>query len=221
MMRLSDGRKKDAALGTDEHGMRPGWSRMKSVGNPHIAKCREPFARLPAVWRALLLGLCTLLLGSAALAQELSEADIKAGCCYNFMKFVDWPAQALAPNSPTITIGYLGENAVAASLRTLNGKSVKGKTIVVRPVANPRDAAGCQMVFVSATDTRARQVLDALRNTSVLTVGETPNFLQSGGIINLTREGSKIRFEINPDAATRAQLNISSQLLRLARIVRV
>src|SRR5438094_251227 len=45
--------------------------------------------------------LLALLLGMApggaprALAQQpaLSEADVKAGCIYNFVKFVDWPAQ--------------------------------------------------------------------------------------------------------------------------------
>jgi len=37
--------------------------------------------------------------------------------------------------------------------------------------------------------------------------------------INFYQEQNKVRFEINPAAARRAGLKISSQLLRLARIV--
>jgi hypothetical protein len=51
----------------------------------------------------------------------------------------------------------------------------------------------------------------------VLTVGESPDFLRQGGIINFVLEDGKVRFEINQDAATQADLRISSRLLRLAR----
>jgi len=50
----------------------------------------------------------------------------------------------------------------------------------------------------------------------VLTVGETERFTESGGIINFTREGNKIRFAISDDTAKRAGLKISSKLLSLA-----
>jgi hypothetical protein len=152
----------------------------------------------------------------------LSEADIKAGCIYNFVKFVDWPPQVLPPNSPTITIGVLGSSQVGNSLDTLNGKSVRGKTLAIRHVRDPRDGTGCQVLFVSEGDTgHFRQAAEALRGAGVLTVGEAPGFAGAGGgVINFTREGNRVRFEINPDAATRARLNISSQLLKLARIVR-
>jgi hypothetical protein len=51
----------------------------------------------------------------------------------------------------------------------------------------------------------------------VLTVGETADFIRDGGIINYVRDAGMIHFEIDQDAATRAGLQISSRLLRLAR----
>jgi len=45
-------------------------------------------------------------------------------------------------------------------------------------------------------------------------------FAQSGGVINFVTVEKKIRFEINLDAAERADLKISSKLLRLAQIVK-
>jgi hypothetical protein len=58
--------------------------------------------------------------------------------------------------------------------------------------------------------------LNAARGASVLTIGETQNFLAEGGIIRFVMDGARVRFEINPEAAARENLRISSRLLRLA-----
>ncbi|MEE8342593.1 MAG: YfiR family protein, partial [Gammaproteobacteria bacterium] len=54
----------------------------------------------------------------------------------------------------------------------------------------------------------------------VLTVGEAKNFNKLGGVIRFTRVKNKVHFNIDPDAAERAQLTVSSKLLNLATIVR-
>ena len=53
----------------------------------------------------------------------------------------------------------------------------------------------------------------------ILTVGETPRFIEQGGIVNFFLENGKVRFEINRSAAERSGLRISSRLLQLAKIV--
>jgi hypothetical protein len=49
-----------------------------------------------------------------------------------------------------------------------------------------------------------------------LTVGDTPGFIEDGGVINFKLEGGKIHFEISAEAAEQAQLSISSRLMSLA-----
>ena len=61
--------------------------------------------------------------------------------------------------------------------------------------------------------------IQMLKGVPVLTIGETPGFARNGGIINLILEDNKVRFEVNVAAAKEADLNISSRLLALARIV--
>jgi hypothetical protein len=46
-----------------------------------------------------------------------------------------------------------------------------------------------------------------------------PGFAKSGGMINFVLEDNRVRFEVNVKAAKDADLNISSRLLALARIV--
>ncbi len=63
------------------------------------------------------------------------------------------------------------------------------------------------------------QILESLKESSVLTVGETDRFAQFDGAVNFILEANKVRFEINVDAAARARPKLSSKLLALARIV--
>jgi hypothetical protein len=75
-------------------------------------------------------------------------------------------------------------------------------------------------VFVSASERgRLPEILSALGSKSVLTVSEVEEFAARGGVINFVLVDNRVRFEINPGAAKRSGLKISSELLRLGRIV--
>ena len=50
-------------------------------------------------------------------------------------------------------------------------------------------------------------------------MSDAVDFAARGGIANFFMDGSRMRFAVNPGAASRAQLQISSRLLSLARIV--
>jgi hypothetical protein len=77
-----------------------------------------------------------------------------------------------------------------------------------------------QVLFVSKSEKgRVRHILATLQGKSILTVGDTEAFARQGGMINFITVGNKVRYEINVEAARRANLDISSKLLRLAKIV--
>jgi hypothetical protein len=50
-------------------------------------------------------------------------------------------------------------------------------------------------------------------------VGDSAAFSEQGGIITFVFEGDKLRFEINLESSERAGVRMSSQLLKLARIL--
>jgi len=76
------------------------------------------------------------------------------------------------------------------------------------------------MVFVSSSESRSYAgILEKVRGTSVLVVGETDGFAAAGGMIEFLLEDNHVRFAINPDATRRAGLKCSSSLLALAKIV--
>ena len=77
------------------------------------------------------------------------------------------------------------------------------------------------VVFVGAAEeSRFADVLPGIKDKAVLTVGESTGFLDDGGVVRLFLQAQRLRFEINVPAAQRAHLKISSQLQKLAAIVR-
>ena len=170
----------------------------------------------------------TLNLTSTADAQagdaDSSEYLIKAGFIYNFAKFVEWPSAAFAqPDSP-IVIGVLGTDPFGNVLdRIVEDKKIGPRGFVVRRYKWGRDLKelkDCKILFVSASE-RAHidEILLGVKGLPILTVGETPGFAERGGVIRFTLEDNRVRFEVNVDAAHQADLNISSRLLTLAKII--
>jgi YfiR/HmsC-like len=149
------------------------------------------------------------------------EYEIKAGYLYNFINYIDWPAEALPPAGGTITLGIVGETPYAAAFDLLNGKQIKGRKLVVKQVASTNDLEQCQIVFICVSEkARLPEYLGQLKDAKLLTVSEIDGFAEQGGVINFISERNKVRFEINPEAARRAGLTISSELLKLAKLVK-
>ena len=63
-------------------------------------------------------------------------------------------------------------------------------------------------------------VLRRVAGQPVLTINGSGRFLDAGGIISLFIENGKLRFDINLAAARASNLSMSSNLLKLARVVR-
>ena len=164
----------------------------------------------------VLAALLAALLGAGVRAAEVSlEYQVKATYLFNFVKFVEWPPAADGRGTRPLTICVAERNPFGDSLReAIQGEKVAGRPLKTRVVSQPESS--CAVVFVPR-GTAAGRYLEAFRESPTLTVGEEAEFLAKGGIINFIVEGSHVRFEIEPAAAKRVDLRISSHLLRLAR----
>ena len=166
------------------------------------------------------LSLALLLAAGLACAQETppGEYRVKAAFLWNFAKFIQWPTNAFTKDAAPFVIGVLGENPFGEDLeRTVRGKQINTHPIEVKAFRAVPEAKQCHMLFVSNSETnRLTDLFKSLRGSPILTVGETEQFADAGGMINFVFEGNKIRFQINDDAARAADLKISSKLLSLA-----
>jgi len=157
-------------------------------------------------------------------ASDSSEYLIKAGFIYNFAKFVEWPPTSFPQSDAPIVIGILGTDPFGSVLdRIVADKKIGSRGFVVRRYKwskDLKDLRECQILFVSSSEkAHTDEILEFVKWLPILTIGETPGFAERGGVIRFTVEDNRVRFEVSVDAAHNANLNISSRLLTLAKII--
>ena len=189
-----------------------------------FCRCRRRSTR-----RVFLCALLVMAMGrmggtSASLAEEAmtSEYQVKAAFLINFPKYVEWPAEAFAGTNSPVVLGVLGETKVTEEIqKVIGGRTVNGRKIVLKRLASGEESGICHVLFVSAAEQQhSPNLLTQLKDISVLTVGESDDFLERGGIINLARRDQKIALEVNLTAAGSARIKISSKLLNVASVVK-
>ena len=149
------------------------------------------------------------------------EYEVKAAFIHNFTKFIDWPSEAFEGNNSPFRIGILGTGPIDKPLLNLNGKKAQKRSLEVSRLQNLNDVSQYHIIFVNSSENGSMgSILSTVRGTGILTIGDTPGFLEQCGIINFYLKSGKIRFEVNIEASQRENLQISSKLLRLARIVK-
>jgi hypothetical protein len=162
----------------------------------------------------------------SAKAQDPAPMDyqVKAAFIVNFPKYVDWPDSTFAATNSPITVAVLGDDNVADEFSKMiaNGKSVSGHPIALKRITRAEDiTSDCRILFVGASEReRNAAILEKTKTAGILTVGDSDDFLQKGGVINLVHQGRKIRLQINLDAAQEQGLKISSRLLMVADVVK-
>lgn len=150
-----------------------------------------------------------------------TEYQIKAAMIVNFAQFVEWPKEAFARPDAPLVIGVMGPtNPFGGVLDQLvAGKTIAGRSIVVKYNPDQDGVAMCHLLFVpAAADGETGRVLQRVNGRAVLGIGDTEPFIRAGGMVRFYTEENKVRFEINPEPAEKSGLKISSKLLKLARI---
>jgi hypothetical protein len=169
------------------------------------------------------LGVLLLLLapGLTCGAQNVSEDQVKAAYVYNFAKFVEWPARDFAGPTAPLRFCVLDDPSFESELiRIVKDKSVAGHPVIVVPIQEGDQSRDCHLLFIgSSRERQIRRIIEALRETNVLTVSETKGFVEAGGIINFVLQDDRVQFEVNHKAAKQAGLNISARLLAVAKVI--
>ena len=173
---------------------------------------RRLFQFMFVVWMTLLAP------RSAAAEIRTSEYELKAAFLFNFTQFVDWPTNAFQHDSDPIVIGVLGPDPFGETLdRLAAGEEVRGRKLKVERYPSFSQYKGAHILFISrAFSAQWGDIQRELRNKPILTVSDMDRFAARGGMIHLVTERNLVRLRVNAEAARRAEITISSKLLRLA-----
>ena len=176
--------------------------------------------RVPA--RPRLAALLAVLTSAAALppagAQTPLEIAVKATDLYKFAAFVEWPSSAFAGPTEPAVLCVAGDDPFGAVL----DQAVRGQRIGTRPIAVMRldhveRGAPCQILFAAPSRRQSpAEALDRVRGLPVLTVTDEAGDPAARGMIDFVLKEGRVRFRIDPRAAERSGLIVSSKLLGLA-----
>jgi hypothetical protein len=157
---------------------------------------------------------------SPCIAQAPTEYQVKAAYVFNFLKFVEWPSDAGDESRGKWVVGILGNSEVGEELlRLSDGKNVLGRDLLVKRLQAADNLRACNILFISESEKKhLPAILASLHGTSVLTVADMGDFVNSGGMIQLLVEDARVRIVIDVGATDRAHLKVSSKMLLLAHV---
>lgn len=151
-----------------------------------------------------------------------SVAHVEAAFVYQFTRYVEWPEESFKRTGNAYVIAVVGDRELSEALSKLVSDKDDGeRAYLVSYVEDANEAPFAHIVFIGG-DSNPTDALNAGLDFEgqALTVGEHETFTRAGGIMRLYEDNSRLRIEVNIDAAKRSRLKISSKLLDLARIVR-
>ncbi len=161
----------------------------------------------------------TTLLPVSIRAQSASVDDLKIAYIYNFIRYTSWPMTESTKTDFGLCVHKA--SALQEKLGSLEGKRVKGGLIKVISVGNVRqELALCDvLVLPRLEEEKLKGMIVYATTTNTLTIADTQGYAHLGVMINMVVKDKKIAFEVNLDEVRRSDLKISSNLLKLAKIV--
>jgi hypothetical protein len=155
-------------------------------------------------------------------SQALSEEyQLKAMYLSKLPSFVEWPPSAANSSKAAFQLCTLGDYSFGTRLaREVGSVSVGGRKIELRWAHKEQELDGCEVIFFSRSEAkRYGKILEGLKGKSVLTIGESEDFLEAGGMVELSFENDRLKMEVNLVAARNANLKVDARLLAMAKRV--
>lgn len=158
-------------------------------------------------------------------ADVAKSAKIKAAFLYNFIKFVQWPAQRSPATTKKATICIAGSHPFGVALDTLRAQLIGAMELSIVTDVGSASLSQCHVLFIgNGFSDATADMLAVARRSNVLTVSERNDFADNGGIIEMKTVGksiglfssNKINLRVNLKSAEAASLKINPQLLEIA-----
>ena len=176
---------------------------------------RRESSRAPSTqtrWSARLLG-ALVWATPLCVASAPEEYALKAAYLYNFVKYIQWPAESFAAETDPYRVCVVGKDPFGEHLRrAIEGKTVRNRTFVVQHFERAgSELQLCHLLFVSRDEALEAAVLKIVGDRSIVTVGEQ-SFARRRGVASFVRTSDGFTVELNSEVARARQLRVSSRL---------
>jgi hypothetical protein len=147
---------------------------------------------------------------------------VKSAFVYHFAtRHVKWPDSAHKTKTSAFVIGVLGDDTIVPSLiEACRARKSGEHPIHVRTITELEDATDCHILVIPPMrEVSLPALLRICKARPVLLVSGSEESVRRGAHLALTLEKARMRITADPTAAKAAGLEISSELLKLARVI--
>lgn len=141
--------------------------------------------------------------------------EARALLLVQFAELTTWPKGAREGGNGKLIIGFFrAPELFAATAKVVDGSVGRYE---LREVSEPAEALQCHVLYFRRTDGGARNLLKAVADKPILTVGEEEAFVRSDGILGFklveAAGVARPRYFVNIDAMDRAKVRLDSRVL--------
>jgi hypothetical protein len=150
--------------------------------------------------------------------EKAEEYNLKAAFIYNFTRYIEWSTSS---TDHEFIIGIIGSSQINDPLvEVVKTETVNNKKIIIRQFSKVEDISSCHILFIPKNSTLSLADILAKVEKGTLVVSEKSGYASKGTAINFVVVDNKLKFEANVNAINAAGLTASSQLLKLAIIIK-
>jgi hypothetical protein len=183
------------------------------------ASSRPAAEAAPWTRRSWALVFCLGLMAPISAAPAVEEPELKAAIVFNLLLFIDWPPGREPSQSNALALCMRSGSPLQAPLERLSGRMVRNARLEVRVLGPAAAAVGCHALYTDGDESeRARMARVAETARAVVIADDTPQ-ANDATSVQLRRLERKLGFDINMPALRAAGVQVSSKLLRLARVI--
>lgn len=144
---------------------------------------------------------------------------VHANIIYRFTKYINWPDEK---KNGDFVIGVLGDTPLYEELKEFTAnKTAAGQHIVVKKFAATATAFNCHILFITDEESdHIKRVASYTAGTPTLLVTETEGVTRKGSCINFVVVDEHLKLEINKTNIEKRNLDVATELLNLAIIVK-
>lgn len=155
-----------------------------------------------------------------AYADQAKQHEVETAFIYQFTNYIQWPNFDTSGSS-TFVISVVGDTEMFESLEKLaKNKMVNKRPVQVHNISSVSDIKKSNIVVLAAAEPNTlKEAIRKLKGSGALLVTHADGFAKKGAMINFFIDEGRLRFEINPSSLQNEGLKVSSQLLKLAKIV--
>jgi hypothetical protein len=144
--------------------------------------------------------------------------EIHSMLMFNFIKYVEWPADAKSGN---FVIAVIGDENVASTIQNFyTNRTVKGQSVKVISGDDVSAINDAHVLYLSSNKSREFEVVkEKFDGKSTLLITDKNGLGKKGSCINFQEVNGKLKFEINQESIKGNNLKISNQLSSMGILI--